>query len=88
MNNFIHNLNTKFYDYAASNTNFYINDINYLSSWVGLERWSEASNWHLYRYCLSVECIPILCNNIANIIKSILGKNKKAIVLDLDNTLW
>ena len=88
MNHFIHNLNTKFYEYANKNKNFFINDINYLSSWIGLEKWSDPSYWYLYKYCLNIEYIPVLCSSIASIIKSILGKNKKALVLDLDNTLW
>lgn len=87
-NHFVHQLNSKLYEYANKNNNFFINDINYLSSWIGLEKWSEPSYWYLYKYCLNMEHIPILCNSIANIIKSILGKNKKALVLDLDNTLW
>ncbi len=31
---------------------------------------------------------PALCFNLANIVKSIFGRNKKALILDLDNTLW
>ena len=42
----------------------------------------------MYKYSLSLEAIPTLSFNVANIIKSIYGKNKKAIALDLDNTLW
>jgi FkbH-like protein len=37
---------------------------------------------------MNVNAIPYLAFNIANIIKSIYGKNKKGMVLDLDNTLW
>jgi FkbH-like protein len=32
--------------------------------------------------------IPYLAHSVANIIKSLYGKNKKAFALDLDNTLW
>ena len=32
--------------------------------------------------------IPELAFNLANMIKAVFGKNKKALVLDLDNTLW
>ena len=35
-----------------------------------------------------MQYIPLLCHSVANIIKSIFGKNKKGVVLDLDNTLW
>ncbi len=42
----------------------------------------------MYKYALNVNAIPYLAFNVANIIKSIFGKNKKGFVLDLDNTLW
>ena len=86
--NFISQLNSELYNYSQKTNNFYINDINYLASWFGLEKWLEPLYWYMYKYCLNIEAIPFLCHNLANIIKSILGKNKKSIVLDLDNTLW
>ncbi|WP_205124780.1 hypothetical protein [Akkermansia muciniphila] len=86
--NFITRLNTKFYEYAQTHENFYINDINYLSASYGLESWFDTFYCHMYKYALSVPAIPTLAFNIANIIKSIYGKNKKGLVLDLDNTLW
>ena len=86
--NFITKLNLKFYEYAESNQNFYINDINYVSSSYGLEKWADEFYWHMYKYALAVPAIPTLAFNISNIIKAIFGKNKKAFVLDLDNTLW
>ena len=42
----------------------------------------------MYKYACAVPAIPALCFNLANIVKSIFGRNKKALVLDLDNTLW
>ena len=86
--NFLTKLNLKFYEYAEGHQNFYINDINYLSAFYGLEKWSDPLFWHMYKYCVSMPAIPYLSFNVANIIKSIYGKNKKAFVLDLDNTLW
>ncbi len=86
--NFITKLNQKFYDYANVTKNFFINDINYISSCYGLDRWANQFYWHMYKYAMEVPAIPYLSFNLANIIKSIYGKNKKALVLDLDNTLW
>lgn len=86
--NFITKLNMKFYEYANSNENFFINDIHYISASYGLEKWLDPFYWHMYKYALAVPAIPTLCFNIANIIKAIFGKNKKGMVLDLDNTLW
>ena len=86
--NFITRLNQRFYEYANSTKNFFINDINYISSCYGLDKWANQFYWHMYKYAMEVPAIPYLSFNIANIIKSIYGKNKKALVLDLDNTLW
>lgn len=86
--NFISSLNTKFYEYAQSHRDFYINDINYISACFGLEKWLEPSYWYMYKYAMNLEAIPELAFNIANIIKSVFGKNKKLLALDLDNTLW
>lgn len=86
--NFINRLNDKFYQYSQNNENFYINDINYISASYGLQKWTDTAAWYMYKYALATEAIPELSFNIANIIKSIYGKNKKLLVLDLDNTLW
>ena len=86
--NFVTRVNCEFYDYAQSHDNFYICDVNYISSAYGLDRWADPYYWHMYKYAVSVPAIPYLSYNVANIIKSIYGKNKKAFNLDLDNTLW
>lgn len=86
--NFVTMLNCKFYEYAQSHNNFYICDINYLAGSYGLDKWSDPYYWHMYKYAVAVPAIPYLSFNIANIIKSIYGKNKKVFNLDLDNTLW
>ena len=88
MVNFVTTINNAFYEYAQTHDQFYICDINYISASYGLERWAEPYYWHMYKYAVAVPAIPYLSFNVANIIKSIYGKNKKAFNLDLDNTLW
>lgn len=85
---FVNDLNTMFADYAASREGFYINDICYLSAQYGLSTWSEPSYWYMYKYALAIPAVPYLAFSVANIVKSVFGKNKKTLVLDLDNTLW
>lgn len=86
--NYINRINGMMADYAAEHTDMYIQDIQYLSALYGLDKWSDAHYWHMYKYALAFDAIPALCHNLSNIIKSIYGKNKKALALDLDNTLW
>lgn len=86
--NFLTRLNMEFYEYAQQHDDFYICDINYISADYGLKEWLDPFYYHMYKYALNVNAIPYLSFNVANIIKSIFGKNKKGFVLDLDNTLW
>lgn len=86
--NFVTRLNTLFYEYAQNTDSFYINDINYISADYGLKKWSDPLYWNMYKYAMCFDAIPTFAFNVANIIKSIFGKNKKALALDLDNTLW
>lgn len=86
--NFITRLNMKFYEYAQQHEDFYICDVNYISADYGLKEWSNPFYYHMYKYAVAVPAIPYLSHNVANIIKSLFGKNKKGFVLDLDNTLW
>ncbi len=86
--NYLTCLNLQFYRYAQEHDAFHICDINYLSADYGLSKWSDPSYYHMYKYAMHINAIPILAFSLSNIIKSIYGKNKKAFALDLDNTLW
>ncbi len=85
---FIQCLNVMLSDHARKNASFYIHDINYLSAVCGLEKWHDAEAWYLYKYAMSTSVIPDLAYSLACVIKSIYGRNRKVIALDLDNTLW
>ena len=86
--NFVAELNRGFSDEARQRQNLHINDINYLASWFGLERWYDKQVWYSYKYAMSIDAIPLLADSVASIVKAIFGKSKKCLVLDLDNTLW
>lgn len=85
---FINRLNLKFAEYAELHDNFYLHDINYAAASYGLDRWADFAYWHMYKYAMSMQAIPEFAFNLSHMIKAIFGKNKKALVLDLDNTLW
>lgn len=86
--NFISRLNQKLYQYSQTHNGFYVNDVDYLAASFGLDVWSNPLFWHMYKYSLCLEGVPYLAKSVADIIKSIYGKNKKVLVCDLDNTLW
>ena len=86
--NFINELNRRFSEYARNNQGFYIADIAYVASCFGLDKWFDNQAWYMYKYACSLDAIPYVAFNLSHIIKSIFGKNKKVLALDLDNTLW
>ena len=86
--NFVTRLNGGFYDYAAEHSDFYIHDINYLSASLGLENFFDLRQWHMYKYAVAPKLFPDFAFSLAKIFASLLGKNKKVLALDLDNTLW
>ena len=85
---FVRRLNVAFADWARTHDGLYINDICWQAADFGLARWHDEAYWCLYKYAMSREALPTVAFNVANIVKALFGKNKKALALDLDNTLW
>jgi FkbH-like protein len=86
--NFVMRLNAEFAKYARNHSRFLINDILYLSAQVGQAAWFRNSYWYNFHMALSPAATVSLAHNVAAIVKSVYGKSKKCLVLDLDNTLW
>ncbi|MDO4566049.1 MAG: HAD-IIIC family phosphatase [Oscillospiraceae bacterium] len=42
----------------------------------------------MYKYACCLDAVPYVAQSVANILKSVYGKNKKVLALDLDDTLW
>ncbi len=88
LSNFVTRLNGKIYEYAQTHEGFFVNDINWLSANIGLEKWADTKYWYMFKYAMSLEAIPPLAFQIGSVIRSVFGKNKKCIAVDLDNTMW
>ena len=85
---FVLSLNQLVHDFSRKQKNFHINDIFYLSAFIGLEKWHDKTLWYSAKYAIGMEALPLLAYGIVNIIKALLGNAQKCLVLDLDNTLW
>jgi FkbH-like protein len=84
----VNHLNDKFVTYSTNKKNIFINDINYLSSLVGLEAWYASTYWYNYKFAYGPEATPYVARSFTSIVNAIKGNSKKCLVLDLDNTLW
>ena len=63
-------------------------DLDYLASVFGKYKWFSDSNNYLSKQGFSFDVAGLACYSMARIFTSYVGKMKKCIVLDLDNTLW
>lgn len=87
-NRFVTALNEKFAAYAESNEGFYLHDLQGLSARIGLRKWHNPTQYAAYKFAMDYDVMPEVSLGMAKIVRAILGKTKKCLVLDLDNTLW
>ena len=85
---YIAEMNALFSKYARVHSAFHINDINYLSYQIGQNSWHDLSAYFAYKHAISYKAMPYVGLSAARIIRALYGRNKKCLVLDLDNTLW
>ncbi|MDC7249831.1 MAG: hypothetical protein PQJ49_07955, partial [Sphaerochaetaceae bacterium] len=67
--NFIDKLNYYLSNYNKP-SNLFLNDLNYLSSVIGLDSWFDINYWYSFRYAISPKALPLLASSIVNIISS------------------
>lgn len=88
INRFISCLNERFSDYAEKHKSFYLHDLHGLSARVGLSAWHNPFQYFAYKFAVNYDVMPEVALGLSKIIRGIMGKMKKCLVLDLDNTLW
>jgi FkbH-like protein len=63
-------------------------DVASLAARIGFENWRDSRLWYLARSRWSRKAMNALAEHYAAVIASKLGRIRKCVVLDLDNTLW
>ena len=63
-------------------------DVNALANLVGLSAWSAGRYWYAAKYPFATVMIPLYADNIMRILASQMGRSRRVLVLDLDNTMW
>jgi FkbH-like protein len=85
---FLLRLNLEFARAARENSKLIINDIHYLSCRLGLDQWFDPVCWFSYKMAVSPASTVFLAHALARLVSAALGRTRKCLVLDLDNTLW
>jgi FkbH-like protein len=63
-------------------------DVAGLAETVGLANWHDPQLWNLAKISFSDQLIPLYADHVARTVAAIRGKSRKALILDLDNTVW
>lgn len=65
-----------------------IHDVDRLASLIGRWNWGDERFFHIAKLPCAPEHLPVYGHSVAGLIGARLGRSKKCLVLDLDNTLW
>jgi FkbH-like protein len=63
-------------------------DIAGLAATVGLGDWHDPTAWNVAKLPFAPIFIPIYADYVCRILAAKIGKNRRCLILDLDNTLW
>jgi FkbH-like protein len=85
---FFMNLNMAFAAEAVKRPKLVVQDRNRISAQIGLNQWFDWNRYFSYKLLLTPEANLEVARSLASIVKSMYGKSRKVLVLDLDNTLW
>ena len=63
-------------------------DTELLAVELGLTNWDDPHTYNLCKQPYSMDALPIIADTLAAAAQGLLGKARKVLVLDLDNTIW
>ena len=63
-------------------------DVAGVAETVGIANWHDTKLWNLAKLSFSDEFIPLYADHVARVVAALRGKSGKALILDLDNTVW
>ncbi|MDR2206390.1 MAG: HAD-IIIC family phosphatase [Flavobacteriaceae bacterium] len=84
----INSLNAALDEFSQRNKNVFVLDFNRLILWNGYKNLFDDKYWYLGRIKFSNLGFRVLADEVKNVLTCLLGKTKKVLILDLDNTLW
>jgi FkbH-like protein len=81
------NLNSELAALAAAN-GWPLWNVDQLSAEIGLEHWRSDKQYFLAKLPFNLQQVMRVADSVARILAAACGKTRRALVLDLDNTLW
>ncbi len=63
-------------------------DVAALAETIGLAEWYAPTQWNIGKFPFDARLLPLYADYVARVIGALRGKSRRALILDLDNTLW
>lgn len=63
-------------------------DVDGIAASVGQGAWSAGRFWYAAKYPFAVAMAPLYADHVMRIVAAQMGRSRRVLVLDLDNTLW
>lgn len=73
---------------ASQLAGFHVCDVAALASRIGYERALDRRMYVNADVAMSFDFLPVVAQNVVDVLRSLHGKVKKCLILDLDNTVW
>lgn len=84
----VRKINLELMDMCRETKNLYINDVCTLQNMYGIDFAFDPKLYVTSDLTLSLDFTAVVAKSVVDIIQSLVGKSKKCLILDLDNTLW
>ena len=65
-----------------------LHDLHGLAAEAGARSWFDPRFYLEFKMPCGAECLVSYAHSVFSLVRAVLGKSKKVLVLDLDNTLW
>lgn len=84
----IQRVNRELQQIAREQKGVYLLDYDALIARYGRDRWHDARKWLTMRMPIAADALIHLADETARFLLPLMGRTAKALVVDLDNTLW
>lgn len=84
----IKRLNLDLMNMAVQNPDLYLLDLNSINNNFGNDNFFKSSLYINSDVVISLDALPTIAYQTSDIIQAFVGKFKKCLILDLDNTIW
>jgi FkbH-like protein len=73
---------------ALVSSDTFVLDLDGLAANIGIANWHDPTLWNMAKLPFSQKFTPIYADYICRILAARLGKSRRCLILDLDNTVW